>query len=346
MHKYLTARWREMTLGLVICAITLVFPVEATAQESVRAELTRLQKQNGISLVSQRDNKVYTIDFAKRSLRESKPLPGSGTANSGYFSEDGTKLAVALCREPGITHPTPYTTECPRGVVLAIMQADGSDRHEYTDLANPDYMTCWSHDGSKIALVMQDRREGRYPGQLQILNLATGTTQVIAGKHYPFVDPQCWSPDDKHVVYTSSNMAGQGLVSIYDVDLNKSRDFSKGTRPTWSPDGEWIALMDCPPSLRCKYYLVSPSGNKKRLLFKSEAATSLWWSPDSRFVAYVNGARFFERTPHQLLREMVRLRVRRLEDGSDESFADFFDGDTMEFQWVPATTIKRALPTH
>jgi hypothetical protein len=130
MHKYLTVRWSEMTLGLVICAITLAFPVEATAQESVRAELTRLQKQNGISLVSQRDNKVYTIDFAKRRLRESKLLPGSGTANSGYFSEDGTKLAVALCRDPGITHPTPYSTECPAGVVLAIMQSDGSNRRE------------------------------------------------------------------------------------------------------------------------------------------------------------------------------------------------------------------------
>src|SRR5271155_4728007 len=180
MREYPTVRWREMTLGLVICAITLVFPVDATAQESVRAELTRLQKQNGISLVSQRDNKVYTIDFAKRRLRESKPLPGSGTANGGYFSEDGTKIAVALCRDPGITHPTPYATECPRGVDLAIMQADGSDRHEYTDLANPDYMTCWSHDGSKIALVMQDRRKDRYaPHELQILDLATGATQVI-----------------------------------------------------------------------------------------------------------------------------------------------------------------------
>lgn len=348
MRKDPTVRWREMTLGLVICAITLVFPVEATAQESVRAELIRLQKQNGISLVSQRDNKVYTIDFAKRRLRESKPLPGSGTAGNGYFSEDGIKVAVALCREPGITHPTPYNADCPGGFVLAIMQADGSDRHEYTELANPGSMMCWSHDGSKIALVIQDRRKDRYaPHELQILDLATGATQVIAVGHHSFVDPQCWSPDDKHVVYTANNMAGQGLVSIYDIDLNKSRDFSKGTRPTWSPDGNWIALMDCPPSLwGCKYYLVSPSGNERRVLFKSEASTALWWSPDSRFVAYVNGARFFERTPYQQLREMVRLRVRRLEDGSEDSFADFFDGDTMGFQWVPANKIKHASPTH
>jgi tricorn protease-like protein len=70
----------------------------------------------------------------------------------------------------------------------------------------------------------------------------------------------------------------------------------------------------------------------------------VWWSPDSRFVAYVNGAYFFERTPAQQLREMVRLRVRRLDDGSENSFADFFDGDTMEFQWVKIRKIKSPAP--
>lgn len=185
---------------------------------------------------------------------------------------------------------------------------------------------------------------------MQILDLATEATQVIADDPDAFVDPQCWSPDDKHVVYTSNNMAGHGAVSIYDVDLKGSRDFSKGTRATWSPDGEWIALLDCPPSLwGCKYYIVRPSGSEKKVLLKSESATSLWWSPDSRFVAYVNGAHFFERTPAQQLQEMVRLRVRRLDDNSEASFADFFDGDTMDFQWVnishftfPVSRSKRA----
>jgi WD40-like Beta Propeller Repeat len=329
----------------IALVLMVAISVRSSSSESVRSELIQMQKQNGLSLVSERDNKVFTIDFAKQRLREPKPLPSSGTAGNGYFSEDGTKIAVALCREPGITHPTPYSAQCPGGVVLAVMRADGSDPHEYTDLANPSYITCWSHDGSKIALVVQDRRRGRYaPSELQILDLATGATQVIASGH-EFVDPQCWSPDDKQVVYTASNMGGHGVVSIYDVELKTSRDFSKGSRATWSPDGNWIALLDCPPSLwGCKYFAVRPSGSERELLFKSESATALWWSPDSRFVAYVNGAGFFERTPAQQLREMVRLRVRRLEDNSVDSFADFFDGDTMDFQWVKNSQIKFVAP--
>lgn len=322
-------------ISLGLCAGALLLVPKAISRESVRSELARLQKQNGLALVSVRDNKIYAATFANHSLNEYTPFSDKGTVVSGHFSEDGTKIAVDLCRDPGITYPTPNRTDCPGGFVLATMRSDGSDFHEYPDFANPVYMTCWSHDGSKLALVVQDRRNRAFVDALQIVDLTTGATQVISDRSDAFVDPQCWSPDDKHVVYTSNNMAGHGAVSIYDVDLMTSRDFSKGTRATWSPDGKWIALMDCPPSLwGCKYYIVRSSGSERKVLFKSESATSLWWSPDSRFVAYVNGAHFFERTPSQQLQEMVRLRVRRLDDNSEASFADFFDGDTMDFQWV------------
>jgi Tol biopolymer transport system component len=322
-----------VVLGLPIVSILLVPSMQP--RESVRSELSQLQKKTGLSLVSVRENRLYSISFAERKLNKSKPLRNGGDVLNGFISQDGTKIAFSLCREPGLTHPTPERTECPGGVILAVMRTDGSDLHKYPDLANPEYMTCWSHDGSKLALVMQDKRQETHGlPELQIVDLATEETQVIGDRHSPFVDPQCWSPDDKQIIYTSDNMGDHGRTSIYDVDRKTSKEFSNGTRPTWSPDGKWIALMDCPPSLwGCKYYVVRPSGNERRLLFKSESASSLWWSPDSRFVAYVNGASFFERTPPQQLREMVRLHVRRLEDNSVDSFADFFDGDLMEFQW-------------
>jgi WD40-like Beta Propeller Repeat len=322
--------------ALTVAILALAITVRSSSSGSVRSDLIKLQTTTGLTLVSERENKIYTVDFAKHKLGQPKPLPSSGTAGEGYFSEDGTRVAMSLCREPGLTHPTPYRTECPGGVVLAIMRSDGSDPHEYTDFANPGYMICWSHDASKIALVMQDRRKGRYAvDALQILDLTTVETQIIAEGPDAFVDPQCWSADDTQVVYTANNTMGTEKVAVYDVEKKVSRDFAKGTRPTWSPDGNWIALMDCPPSLwGCKYYAVRPSGQERKLLFTSEAATSLWWSPDSRYVAYVNGSGASERSPSQMLREMVRLRVRRLEDKSVDSFADFFDGDTMNFQWV------------
>jgi hypothetical protein len=65
--------------------------------------------QVGESRVSERESKVYKIDFVKRRLRQWKALPISGTAVNGYFSQEGKKIDVALCRPPGITHPMPKT---------------------------------------------------------------------------------------------------------------------------------------------------------------------------------------------------------------------------------------------
>jgi Tol biopolymer transport system component len=342
--RVINHRQTRRTIGLGFCAISLLFASPTLSRKSVRSELIQLQKQNGLSLVSVRDNRIYTIEFENRKLHELATLPLRGTVTSGSFSENGEKIAVGLCRDPGLTHPTPNSTDCPGGFVLAIMRSDGSDVYEYADFDYPARM-CWSHDSSKLALDMEDRRNAERQLQLQILDLATGVTQVIADGLDSFVDSQCWSPDDKHVVYTSNNMAGHGTVSMYDLDLKTSREFSNGTRATWSPDGKWIALLDCPPSLwGCEYYLLDSSGSKKRQLLTGESATALWWSPDSRFVAYVNSAHFFERTPAQQLREMVRLRVRRLDDNSENSFADFFDGDTVEFQWVKMSEIKFPAP--
>jgi tricorn protease-like protein len=306
----------------------------AVSQERGRSELVDLQRHTGLSLVSVRDNTIYTVSFEKKAMNGTR-IVSEGTVVGGYFSDDGTRIAAELCRKPGITHPTPYRTECPGGFILAILRSDGTVAHEYPDIANP-WSACWSRDGSKIALVANDQRKGRYaPLELQILDLATEETQVISDGEDSFADPQCWSPDDKQVVYTSSNMALHPVVSIYDVAAKTSREFSRGTRPTWSPDGNWIALLDCPPSLRgCTYYAVSRSGRERKALFQSESATALWWSPDSRFVAYVNSAEALERRPSQMEREMVRLRVRKLEDNSVSSFVDFFDGDTMYFQWL------------
>lgn len=309
----------------------------------MRSELIRLQKQKGLSLISVLDNKIYTFSFERRSLNQVRPFSAKGTAAYGDFSEDGAQIAVTLCREPGITHPTPNETDCPAGFVLALMQADGSDPHEYADLANPGLGVCWSHDATKLVLAAQDRRKGRYaPDELQIFDLATGATQVIADGSESLVDSQCWSPDDKQVVYTANNLAGSEMVAVYDTDNKTSRNFSKGSRATWSPDGNWIALMECPPSLwGCKYYAVRPYGSERKLLFKSEAATPLWWSPDSHFVAYINVARSFERTAPQQSREMDRLRVRPLEDGSEDSFADFFDDFALvDLQWVENSQFK------
>jgi WD40 repeat protein len=321
---------------LAVSFAMFLFVPLVSSRESVRSELVQLQNHHGLRLVSVRDNKVFTVSFADHSMNQSKAFIDKGTAMYGVVSPDGTSVAISLCLDPGITHPTAYRSECPGGIVLAIVRTDGSDLRVYRDFANPGLGVCWSHDMSKLALNMDDKRQGQNaPFDLQILDLKTGATELIDDGAEAFVDSQCWSPDDKQVIYTVNKPLGLQIVRLYDTQGKKSKDLASGGHATWSPDGKWIAFLYCPPSLRgCKYYAIRTSTSKQELLFKTDGETGLSWSPDSRFVAYVNGASAFERTPSQQLREMRRLRVRRLEDNAEDSFADFFDGDIMWFDFV------------
>jgi hypothetical protein len=109
----------------------------------------------------------------------------------------------------------------------------------------------------------------------------------------------------------------EGSIQIYDTASGKIRDLAKGVNPTWSPDGEWIAFRE-----HDTYYAVRPTGLGKRELFHKKNVTSgLYWSPDSRIVAYVSLAGVLE-GGLSLDVETYRLRVRRLEDHSEDWVAN------------------------
>src|SRR4029077_18727815 len=138
---------------------------------SVHAELARLQKETGLSLVALSNNQLHTVVFANRSL-EAKAFSAKGTAAQGTISPDGNEIAFGLCPEPGFTHPTPYRTDCPAGVLyLGISRTDASALRTYPTLAYPSGM-CWSPDGSNLLLAGENRKEDKYAAEaLQIVNL-------------------------------------------------------------------------------------------------------------------------------------------------------------------------------
>lgn len=297
----------------------------AAPKESVHAELVRLQKQTGLSLVAFSSNRLYTVVFEQRSL-EAKPFPAKGSAVAGAISPDGNEIAFDLCPEPGFTHPTPYRTECPAGVMyLGTSRTDGSGLRPYSYLAYPSGI-CWSPDGSNLLLAGENRKEDKYAAEaLQILNLESGSTQVVDGFDM-YATYQCWSPDSKMVVYTVNKPLGIQIVRLYDIELKQTRDLASGGHAAWSPDGEWIAFLDCGVELHdCTCYAIRPDGSDRKVLFKTNAAIEgPWWSPDSRFIAYKNPGG-----------SAWRLRVRRLDDNSEDWVVNLSDTDPVWFQWVP-----------
>jgi len=305
----------------------------ASSKEKVRAELIRLQNQSGLTLISFEgagpDGPVYVVAFGSRSLPERQLLKEK---NGGVraISSGGTEIAFERRRKTGQTFSTPTGKEFPQyRTYLGIIRPDGTDLREYPDLDEP-YGLCWSPDGSILALTVKNLKQGTDPARgLQILNLGSGSTEEVDAKGY--TTSQCWSPDGKQIVYQAN-----GTLRVYDIQEKKSRTLTNGRDATWSPDGNWIAFLEDDG-----YYAIRPSGSERKRLFKKkDALTALWWSPDSRFVAYVSRNGLFEGSWWPPI-EQGRLRVRRLDDNAEDWVANLYiEGHVPSFQWVESAELN------
>lgn len=279
--------WKTWQLFVVLALSTCV-----QAQETVRQQLERQQKQKGLVLASFHYGEIDTVNFSNRSidLRDLK-ANSDGRLGGGALSPDGQFIAFAL----SFSHP--YHE------YLGVARSDGGGLREYPDVASPSSF-CWSNDKSKMALNAAVRQQ--LHGELLIVGLDSKVTQEVEAGGY--VTSQCWSSDDKQVVYGVGDS-----IRIYDLENRKSREIAKGEEPTWSADGKWIAFHN-----NDAYYVIRPSGEDQKELFKQKGIrTGLWWSPDGGVVAYMclggkyDSHRDFDFVPRQ-------LRVRRLADNSDD----------------------------
>jgi len=296
------------------CLLLVVsLPVVAVPQtkESVRAELIRLQKPTGLSLASLGFG-LNVVLFDKRTLVQI-PISTGLAYVRGTISRDGTEIIVSRVRASASDS-------------LELLRTDGSDTRKlpftYADsLFSPVESLCWSYDKSRLAVaVHRDSPDAK----LEILNLGSSVDQAVVPSVKELTS-QCWSSDDKSIVYE----AGDG-VRIYEVGSDKASTLLApgGKHPTWSPDGNWIAFREGDT-----FYEIRPDGrDKKKLLRRRDVYSPLWWSPDSRFVAYVASVPF-------AIDDFYRLRVRRLEDNFDDWVAE---GQIVgDYQWLISPQLVR-----
>jgi hypothetical protein len=205
---------------------------------------------------------------------------------------------------------------------------DGFSFQEHPEVMAVD--TCWSHDQSKLTATMGNNLPNAGIGVLDLHSRLTLWIEPQVEQR-PHVTSQCWSPDDKQIVYESD-----GDMRIYNIPKNSSAVLVKGTDPTWSPDGNWIAFRDGDT-----YYTIRADGTgKKKLFHKKGAESGLYWSPDSRIVAYVSLAGIMEGG----LVESNRLRFRRLEDDSEETIGADVNWNE-KYQWVKNSDLVKRLKT-
>jgi WD40 repeat protein len=295
------ARWFEIILGLLLCTVAVIHSARAFPNESVREELIRSQEEKGLTLAWV-DNTVLA-----------KSIWTHTTVTSGVQAIKFKRRVIV-----------------PLKGSLEVFRPDGLKFEEFPAL--PGIGACWSPDQTKVADTMIEHPAGR--ATLGILELASKHTHAIAINvdQKEYVTSQCWSPDGKRLVYQMDD-----TVRLYELDNDRSDAIAKGTDPTWSPDGNWIAFRD-----RETYYAMHADGSDRKELFHNHwgrAVSALYWSPDSRIVAYVRELGFLQ--GGALDAEVNQLRVRRLADGSDDRLSPDNVPCCANYHWVTTDELKQ-----
>jgi hypothetical protein len=298
---------RAALMLMIVAVGSAISAGAAGTDESVLTELVRLERETGLAIAFY-ENELGVISFKKRASYDMGRLVPMGSSG-GTVSPDGAEVAV-LSSNWGAGYRDHI-------MFLNVIGTDGNGLREYREIL--DGAECWAPDKSKLAMILRMRPEAK----LQILDLITKNMQSFGpqtAERYLHLTSQCWAPNGKELVFEAN-----GNVQVYKIETDRLRILAAGTEATWSPDGTWIAYRD---EGHNDYYVIHPSGEgNKKLFHKRRSISGLYWSPDARFVAYVQQDFF------SLDVEFYHLMVRRLEDKSETRVADGV-ACCIGYQWV------------
>ncbi len=202
----------------------------------------------------------------------------------------------------------------PSQMVLYIANADGAGERPLFGTSGFDYNASFSSDGQWV--VFTSERAGS--GQADIYRVRPDGSGLERLTNDPDLDDQAaMSPDGGHVAFVSTRGSHTANIWILDLNTRQARNLTGGRtpagaadtgtlngsfRPSWSPDGTWIAFTsdrnfpfkphvepapgwEHPQEL--SIYVMQPDGRGlRRLTPAGVTAGSPRWSPDGKRIVF------------------------------------------------------------
>ena len=172
---------------------------------------------------------------------------------------------------------------------LVIADSDGQNSQIAMRSKEPVISLAWSPDGTRLAYVSFEQRDGISKPVVYVHTLATGRRVVVANERGSNSAP-AWAPDGKRlaVVLTRDGNSQIYTVSAEGGPLTRlSRSRAIDTEPTFSPDGQAIYFTSDRGGAAQVYRVAATGGEPQRVTFNGPFNARPQISPDGKTLAYV-----------------------------------------------------------
>jgi Tol biopolymer transport system component len=176
---------------------------------------------------------------------------------------------------------------------LYLMNADGTDVRQLTDMDDGACQPAWSPDGSRLLLTTPCRaNQESYPGSgVVILNLADLTTRALPTIAGGGDFDAAWSPDGQRVAFTSLREKDRPHVYVMNLDgtnlTSLSGPLAYESQPAWSPLGSQLAISSNRVGNVRLFLIPQAGGEAERFSWgASDGDTFPDWSRDGQNVVF------------------------------------------------------------
>ncbi len=282
-------------IGLLLPAFCPALAADAPQKRAINLDdLARLQRVGAPVVSPDGDWVIYTV--SQVDTKEDKSVThlwmvkwdgsihlqltyGKEGASDPKFSPDGRYISFMSSR-PGTA----------KGTQVWVMDRRGGEAEQFTAIADQEiHGYCWSPDSKKLLLTLHpkqepDPEEGKPPAPPK---------PIVIDRYHFMQDIQGYLRDNDY-----------DALYLYDI---ASKKFEKLTNSknvneedaAWSPDGTWIAFVsnqdpDPDRTDNSDIFVVEPkagSAARKLTAWPGPDGGHLAWSPDSKSIAYTQGAK-------------------------------------------------------
>jgi len=172
---------------------------------------------------------------------------------------------------------------------LVVSDADGQNTQIALRSKEPIISLTWSPDGTRLAYVSFEERNGINKPIVYVHTLATGRRAIIANERGSNSAP-AWSPDGNRlaVVLTRDGNSQIYIVNADGSGLRRlSRSFGIDTEPTFTPDGKEIFFTSDRGGSAQVYRVSVEGGEARRVTFGGPFNARPQISPDGKSLAYI-----------------------------------------------------------